>query len=103
MSAGKPGRKWIDETGNVYGWVKVLSQDVRPALSRRGNYRVGVFWLCECVCGKTISVAGRNLRKGSTRSCGCLRREVALLHLMTLHANRRSAGRVRAQSTRRTL
>jgi hypothetical protein len=30
---------------------------------------------CECVCGNTVSVHVPNLRKGATKSCGCLRRE----------------------------
>lgn len=32
-------------------------------------------WLCSCVCGGQAIVAGVLLRKGETRSCGCLQRE----------------------------
>src|SRR5438105_12415767 len=31
-----------------------------------------VIWLCRCDCGKLTHVAGRSLRCGYTRSCGCL-------------------------------
>lgn len=35
-------------------------------------------WLCQCDCGKTKVVLGENLRKGKTKSCGCIRKELAL-------------------------
>lgn len=35
-------------------------------------------WLCQCDCGKTKVVLGENLRKGKTKSCGCIRRELGL-------------------------
>ena len=31
-----------------------------------------VQWHCECECGKTIIVNGGNLKRGNTKSCGCL-------------------------------
>jgi hypothetical protein len=34
-------------------------------------------WSCQCDCGQVHVVAGLSLRKGSTRSCGCLGRETA--------------------------
>lgn len=34
-------------------------------------------WLCACDCGKRATVALGRLRKGETRSCGCLRRELS--------------------------
>lgn len=37
-------------------------------------------WLCRCTCGRTVNVTAGNLRKldtPNTRSCGCLRRELA--------------------------
>ncbi len=33
-------------------------------------------YLCRCDCGNEIETEGRSLRKGYTRSCGCLRREI---------------------------
>lgn len=32
-------------------------------------------WECHCDCGNVVVVDGYLLRKGSTKSCGCLRRE----------------------------
>lgn len=39
--------------------------------------RNGERWNCQCSCGATKLVASYLLREGKTRSCGCLRREVA--------------------------
>ena len=36
-----------------------------------GNYAA---WLCQCDCGNEKTVSGRYLRRGKTRSCGCLPR-----------------------------
>lgn len=36
-----------------------------------------VRWLCQCDCGEVSLVVGTYLRKGVTRSCGCLMREHA--------------------------
>lgn len=59
-----------DLTGNQFGRLKVIKL-VRTN-KRRGR---GLLWLCQCICGKTVRVNGVELRKGDTRSCGCLLRE----------------------------
>lgn len=35
-------------------------------------------WLCQCDCGKTKLVFGNNLRRGNTKSCGCLQKEITV-------------------------
>ena len=32
---------------------------------------------CRCDCGKEVIVVGKSLRRGLTKSCGCLQREIA--------------------------
>src|SRR5574344_1252156 len=34
-------------------------------------------WICMCDCGNTVTVRGGDLVRGSTKSCGCLRKETA--------------------------
>ena len=35
-----------------------------------------VVWLCKCDCGKTTKISTPNLKRGHTRSCGCLNLEL---------------------------
>jgi len=51
-----------------FGRLKVISE-ANPA--KDGHKK----WLCQCDCGNTTIVDGRDLRKGATRSCGCLLKE----------------------------
>ncbi len=37
-------------------------------------------WKCQCDCGNTIIVSAGSLKKGHTKSCGCLRKEIASEH-----------------------
>lgn len=62
----------INETGNEYGLLKVLEKDPTPA--RQFADRC-VHWICECSCENhtIISVSGKCLRNGDTKSCGCLK------------------------------
>ena len=53
-----------------YGRLTVLYRD----LSRAGEGRVS--WVCECECGNQLSVWGKSLKNGNTRSCGCLNNEL---------------------------
>ena len=42
------------------------------------NTKLGdAMWLCKCECGKERIVVGNSLRRGLTKSCGCLNVEVA--------------------------
>jgi hypothetical protein len=74
----------IDLSGLVFGRLTASARDpTNPAN-----------WLCRCLCGAEKSVAGQSLRAGTSRSCGCLRKEVASIrhgtHRMTKTATHRS-------------
>lgn len=58
--------KMIDLTGQRFGSLTVVR------FSHKNSFQQAV-WLCECDCGKETSVHSNNLRRGYTRSCGCVR------------------------------
>ena len=59
----------IDMLGKKYGRLTVLEK-VNKLDSTRAN------WKCVCDCGNTITISGKKLRSGHTKSCGCYRKEV---------------------------
>jgi hypothetical protein len=66
-NVGSVSQYRIDETGNLYGRIKVLR------FSKTINGRA--FWECQCSCNpqKTFEVMGKYLRSGEVKSCGCLK------------------------------
>jgi hypothetical protein len=60
-----------DLTGHHFGKLTVLS------LSEQKNKAGGNIWNCQCSCGNLIAVGTGTLNSGNTRSCGCLKNEVA--------------------------
>lgn len=60
-------KKLIDLTGKIFGRLTVIEQI--------GNKNGEAFWACVCQCGGVKNVRSSSLRKGLTRSCGCLSRE----------------------------
>lgn len=61
--------KRIELTGRVFGRLTVIE----PAFKRKVQWH----WRCLCRCGNSVTVAGHHLREHTTRSCGCLRDEIA--------------------------
>lgn len=60
-----------DLSGQKFGRLTVIKRVVYPEGIRQGK----THWLCKCDCGKTTVVAAKSLKKGTTKSCGCLRSE----------------------------
>jgi hypothetical protein len=58
----------MDLTGHTYSRLTP-----RYLVERVGHS--DAIWLCDCSCGKTAKVRMTNLRKGTTKSCGCLNDE----------------------------
>lgn len=60
----------IDLAGKHFGYLKVIE--------RSENTKYGeACWLCECKCGTRKIIGGYKLRKGITKSCGCLAAELS--------------------------
>ena len=62
-------KNYKNEIGNVYGRWTVIDK----AQSRNGR----AYWLCECSCSNHTrkEIAGTELRRGKSKSCGCLIKE----------------------------
>ena len=71
-----------DLTGQKFGRLKVLYDTGRINEAKRA------LWHCRCSCGNEVDVAAASLIKGNTRSCGCLRSEVASEHMISVNAAR---------------
>ena len=56
--------------GVVSGRLTVISQATKKE-KRMSNQK----WICQCECGNVTEVRNSNLYYGTTRSCGCLKRE----------------------------
>lgn len=58
--------------GQRFGKLTVLYP-----LEKRNNQGL-VVWKCQCDCGNQCDVVGSYLRKGQTKSCGCLKKELLI-------------------------
>ena len=70
----KRGR-FQDITGQRFGRLLVVEAShvhVQP-----NGIRTVVYWVCVCDCGTVKTISGAQLRKYSTRSCGCLMKETS--------------------------
>lgn len=63
------GRHCAVQAGERFGRLVVVR---RAADGARRKVR----FLCRCDCGNDVTVLADSLRNGTTKSCGCLRREL---------------------------
>lgn len=64
--------KVIDMTGKKCGWLTVIER--AGTYCPPDGFSKSATWRCYCKCGNEVVVVGRNLRKGITKSCGCLKK-----------------------------
>lgn len=62
----------MDRTGRIYGRLTVIDYG---GFSREKQQ---TFWVCRCDCGKVVNAIGKELNRGSKKSCGCLQRDVLI-------------------------
>lgn len=67
VDAGR--RRTIDLSGQTFNRLTVLAQVGSNAEGK-------ALWQCRCDCGAITVVMGKALRRGTTNSCGCWRRDV---------------------------
>ncbi len=63
-------RPAVDLTGQRYGRLTVVER-----LFERKDYLSSI-WVCRCDCGNEAHVFVGNLKNGTSKSCGCLRKEI---------------------------
>ena len=72
-------------TGETWGYMTVLKRDESPEHMGHEN---DSYWICRCeLCGTIKSVRGISLRKGITKSCGCIEShgEFMIAKILTEH------------------
>ena len=67
--------KALDISGVRFGRLTALS---RVSVKRSNEPGTVSMWTCLCSCGAVTSVALVSLRKGLTKSCGCLQRDITI-------------------------
>ena len=77
-------KRELDTTSLLYqtfGYLTVIQRD----LTKPTGHGKDSYWICSCKCGATVSVRGTSLKNGSTKSCGCYRKEKnAQIHTLDL-------------------
>ena len=66
-----------DLTGQRFGRLTVIADSGK-------RQRTAVVWLCKCDCGNTTESPGDWLKRGVKKSCGCLRKEMAIDRCRTM-------------------
>ncbi len=80
-------KKFPVRPGEKFGRLLVLQ-----SAGKRGDLKL---FLCRCSCGKERVSAGRDLRRGHVTSCGCLNRELARNHCLSLNVAMTKHGEAR--------
>jgi hypothetical protein len=72
----------VDEVGHRYGRLIVVGFSHVDKWKR-------AMWECACECGRSCIVKGTNLRRGLTRSCGCLHAAASVRNLYVARAKKK--------------
>ena len=67
--------KRLDMTGQKFGMLTVM-HDAHIPKRLRGKRMRNRYVRCTCDCGKSTAVRIDHLRRGTTRSCGCLQQQM---------------------------
>lgn len=87
-------KKQIDTTSLLnkrFGRLLVIKRDLSVEIGHGKESR----WICKCDCGNIVSILGKSLTSGRTKSCGCLRKEL-VIQKNTLDLTNKKFGKVTA-------
>lgn len=65
-------------TGKKFGKLLVVGEPITTMIESATRRRYETKWGCKCDCGKSVSVACKQLTSGRTISCGCARVDAGL-------------------------
>lgn len=75
-----PSRKIKDVRGEVFGRLTVVG--LSHISDNKGR---NAYWNCVCTCGNQVNISSKALRCGSTKSCGCLAKELSKNRIKQIH------------------
>ena len=73
MDVKRRSRARIDLTNQRFGKLVAIKR-VEDYISPNGSHQSQ--WECKCDCGNEVIVVANSLRRGLTKSCGCLAKEI---------------------------
>lgn len=62
----------IEMIGKTFGYLTVIEETEKRTKNR------SIIWKCKCKCGNICEINGTLLRNGTTKSCGCLQKEILI-------------------------
>lgn len=67
---------WVMSEHGVPDSRLTVIEEAEPCITKGGTKQVQ--WKCKCSCGNIVTVKGKNLRNGNTKSCGCINKELLI-------------------------
>lgn len=77
--------KAIDITGQFFNGIEVIERDYEE--EKKHSTRGSTYWKCKCHCGNNFTTLRSSLISRATKSCGCLRRQVAKQCMHNISSN----------------
>lgn len=66
---------FVNLKGHRFGNLLVVERDK--------NFKKAITWKCICDCGNIKTIIGNNLKNGTTKSCGCVRKKITSERMKT--------------------
>lgn len=78
ISGSKKSCGCMRRAGNLIGKKFGRLTVIRKVGVDKNNF---VYWECKCDCGNIKVIRGTSLKRGLTKSCGCLQKEIARIKI----------------------